>query len=86
MHRSIFGFLRGMLVRCQRSEEKSLRRCTDICFLQEVKWRGKGDKMIGNRYKLLWNGLRKRENGVAAMVANRLVKKILEVEWTVTGL
>ena len=66
---------------------ETLKRCgIDICFLQEVRWRGKGDKMIGNRYNLLWSGLRKRENGVGAMVANRLVKKILEVEWTVTGL
>lgn len=42
--------------------------------------------MIDNRYELLWSGLGKHENGVGAIVANRILEKIAEVERPVTGL
>ena len=27
------------------------RRCVDICYLQEMRWKGQGSKMIGNGFK-----------------------------------
>ena len=56
-----------------KSEEiaETLKRCCiDICCLQEVRWGGKGAKMIGNEYKLLLSVGSKTENGVGVMVGN----------------
>ena len=32
------------------------RRCVGICCLQEMRWKGKGAKMIGNGLKSPWSG------------------------------
>ena len=77
MYRSAFGFLRRMFVRCQGIAETLKRCCIDICCLQEVRWGGKGAKMIGNEYKLLLSVGSKTENGVGVMVGNWLVEKIV---------
>ena len=54
-------------------------RCVDICSLQEVRWEGKGVKMIGKGYKFLWSGNCKAENGVGVIVANWLISKVVGV-------
>ena len=36
---------------------KTLKRCcVDKCCLQEVKWKGRRAKMIGNGFTFLWSG------------------------------
>ena len=56
------------------------RRRVDICFLQKVRWRGQGTKMIRNGFKFLWSGDCKAENGVGVTVANWLIGKVVGVE------
>ena len=56
------------------------RRCVDICYLQEVRWKGQGAKMIGNGFKFLWSGGCEAENRVGEIVANWLIEKVVGVE------
>ena len=56
------------------------RCCVDICYVQAVKWKGQGARMIGNGFKFLWSGSSKAVNGVGVIVVNWLVGKIVEVE------
>ena len=42
------------------------------CF-PEVRWKGKGAKVIGNSFKFLRNECCKAENGVDVLVANWLL-------------
>ena len=56
------------------------RRCIDICFLQEVRWKEQGTKMIGNSFKFLWSEGCQAENDVGVIVANWLTGKVVGVE------
>ena len=56
------------------------RRCVDICYLQEVRWKGQGAKMIGNGFKFLWSVGCKAEKGVGVIAANWLIGKVAGVE------
>ena len=48
--------------------------------MQEVRWKGKGAKTIGNGFEFLWSGGGKSENGVGVIVANSLIGKVVGVE------
>ena len=56
------------------------RRFVDICCLQEVRWKARWAKMIGNGFKFLWSRGCKAENGVGVIVANWLIGKVVGVE------
>ena len=48
-----------------------------MCYLQGVKWRGEGARLLGmkgRRYKLCWS-----EKGDGAMVKEELCEKVVEV-------
>ena len=60
----------SMLEKYRKISETLKRRCVDICCLQEVRWKAKEAKMIGNGFKFLWSGGCKAENGVGEIVAN----------------
>ena len=50
--------------------------------LQEVRWRGKGARMLvikGRRYKLWWSGKGDGVGGVGVMVKEELCEKVVEV-------
>ena len=55
------------------------RRCVNICCLEEMKWKGQWVKMIAKGFKFLWSGICKAENGVVAIFANWLIKKVVRV-------
>ena len=48
--------------------------------MQEVRWKGKGAKTIGNGFEFLWSGGGKSENGVGLIVVNSLIGKVVGVE------
>ena len=65
---------------------KYLRQWEDVvlifgCF-PEVRWKGKGAKVIGNSFKFLRNECFKAENGVDVLVANWLLGSL----WGLRGL
>ena len=62
------------------SGARYLRLCVDVCWLQEVRWKGQRAKMIGNGFKFLWSGGCKAVNGVGVIVANWLIGKFVGVE------
>ena len=69
-----------MLRKWGEISETLKRTCVDICCLQEVRWKGKMLKLIGNGFKFLWSGGCKAENGVGVIVANWLIGKVVGVE------
>ena len=70
---------------CSRGTEvtKELRkRKTDICGLQEVRWRGQGVHFIGvegRRYKLWWSGNDTGEDSVGILVKEELCESVVEI-------
>ena len=56
------------------------RRCVDICCMQEVRWKGHGDKIVIGSFKFLWSGGCKTENGVGVIVAIWLNGKVVGIE------
>ena len=69
----------SMLAKWGRKSETLKRYCVNICCLEEVKWKGQSVKMIGKGFKFLWSGSCKAENGVVAIFANWLIKKVVRV-------
>ena len=55
---------------------KQLRkRKADMCYRQEVRWRGQGARFVGckgTRYKLWWSGNNDRIGGVGILVKEKL--------------
>ena len=56
------------------------RRYVDICCLQEVRWKSREAKMIGNDFKFLWSGGSKAENGIGVIVSNWLIGNVVGVK------
>ena len=57
-------------------------RMIDVCCLQEVRWRGQGDKMLGmkgRRCKLWLSGKGDGVGGVGVMMKEELCEKVVEV-------
>ena len=57
-----------------------------MCCLQEVRWRGKGSRMLGmkaRRYKLWWSG-RERIGSVEIMEKEQLCEMVVEVRMEMT--
>ena len=54
------------------------RRVRILC-VQEVRWRGKGVKMLGNGYKMFYVGEKSGRNGVGIVVEESLVDSVVEV-------
>ena len=55
--------------------EELIKRMIDVGCLQEVRWRGQGDRMLGmkgRRYKLWWSG--KEVDGVGVIVKEEVVE------------
>ena len=58
------------------------RRCLDFCCLQETRWRGVGNKLLGEEgksYKFFWSGGNDGLAGVGVLVAKKWVKNVIEV-------
>ena len=58
--------------------EELRKRMADVCCLQEVRWRGHGDIMMGmkgRRYKPSWSGKEDGVGGVGVMLKEELHKK-----------
>ena len=51
----------------------------DFCCLQESRWRGEDARKLGP-YKLFWMGYKKGIHGVGMLVADRWIKKVLDVK------
>ena len=52
-----------------------------MCCLQEVRWRGCGDRLIGvqsRRYKLWWSGNQEGHVGIGVSVREELYDKVVE--------
>ena len=61
---------------------EQLKREVDMCYLQEVRWRGQGARFFGcrgRRYKLWWSGNNDGIRGVGIYVKEELRKKAVEV-------
>ena len=59
------------------------RRGLDLCCLQETRWSGKANKMMGEegrRYKFLWKGCKEGSAGVGVLVAKKWVENVIEVK------
>ena len=57
------------------------RRCLDLCCLQETRWRGVGNKLLGEEdksYKFFWSGGKDGLAGVWVLVAKKWVKMLLK--------
>ena len=54
------------------------RRVRILC-VQEVRWRGKGVKLLGNGYKMFYVGEKSGRNGVGIVVEESLVDSVVEV-------
>ena len=58
------------------------RRKVDICCIQEVRWKGSGAKMLGQKgrqYKVMWSGDSSKDAGVAVLVGNEWIDKVVNV-------
>ena len=58
------------------------RRCLDFCCLQETRWRGARNKWLGENgtsCKFFWSGGSDGLAGVGMLVAEKLVKNVIEV-------
>src|SRR3989442_7987530 len=58
------------------------RRCLDFCCLQETRWRGVGNKCLGEEgksYKFFWSGGKNPVAGVGVLVAEKWVENVIEV-------
>ncbi|XP_064103331.1 uncharacterized protein LOC135213280 [Macrobrachium nipponense] len=53
------------------------RRRIDFLYVQETKWKGSGAREIGNGYKLYYNGLQERRNGVGIKAMKEEEKLII---------
>ena len=54
------------------------RRKLDILCVQETRWKGSKARMIGNGYKLYYNG-KDGKNGVGVILSEAWVKAVIEV-------
>ena len=60
--------------------EELRKQLVDVCYLQEVRWRGKGARFFGvkgRRYKLWWRGIDDKTGGVGILV-KELSKNVVE--------
>ena len=62
----------SLLGKWGKISETLKRHCVDICYVQEVRWKGQGARMIGNGFKFLWSGSSKAVNGMG--VIGKIVK------------
>ena len=63
--------------------EELWKRNVDLCYLEEMRWRGCGSRLIGlqdRRYKLLWSGHQEGYGGVGVLVKEELYDKVVEVK------
>ena len=62
--------------------EKLRKKMIDVCYLQEVRWREQGSRMLGMKgriYKLWWSGKEDGVNGVGVLVKEELCEMVVEV-------
>ena len=72
----------SMVGRSREVVEMLARRQIDICAVQEVRYKGQGNRMFGDgeeRYKFWWSGGESKIGGVAVMVRENWVENIIEV-------
>ena len=58
------------------------KRNVDMCCIQEVRWRGRGARLIGvqgRRYKLWWSGNKEGCSGLGVLAKEKLYDKVAEV-------
>ena len=63
------------------------KRNVELCCLQEVRWRGCGDRQIGlqgRRYKLWWSGNHEGYGGVGVLVEEELYDEVVEARRIMT--
>ena len=48
--------------------------------VQETKWKGSKAKELGNAYKLFYNGIDSKRNGVGIILSEKLTKSVLLVK------
>ena len=73
------GTMRG---RSGEVVETVARRAVDVCCLQEVRWRGKGTRMISGKdckYKFFWSGNQMGTGGVGILVHEKWSEKVVDV-------
>ena len=73
------GTMRG---RAGEVVETMSRRGVDVCCLQEVRWRGKGTRMVcgkDSRYKFFWSGSQSGTGGVGILINEKWTEKVIEV-------
>ncbi|XP_065322179.1 craniofacial development protein 2-like [Gordionus sp. m RMFG-2023] len=56
------------------------KRKVDIACIQETKWKGKKTLMIGDEYKLYYNGIVSNRNGVGIILSQDLTSSVVEVK------
>jgi exonuclease III len=60
--------------------EVLMKRRVDVCCIQEARWKGEGARLIGRHdaeYKIYWKGGKESTAGVAVLVAEWLVYKVV---------
>lgn len=74
------GTMKGRSVEVVRA--LSVRK-VDVCCLQETRWKGSGNKLIGLenvKYKFLWQGCAESVAGVGVLLAEKWIDKVVDVK------
>lgn len=56
------------------------KRRIDIMAVQKTKWKGVKSKQLTDGYKLLYNGINTKQNGIGFILAPHLARKLITVE------
>lgn len=56
------------------------KRQLDVCCVQETKWKGAKSRLIGNGYKLIYNGTTTGKNGVGIILSENLSHRLINTE------
>ena len=63
--------------------EQLRKREVDMCYIQEVRWRGQVARFVGcrgRRYKLWWSGNNDEIGRVGVLLKKKPCKKVIEVQ------
>ena len=55
------------------------RRNVDYLRVQETRWKGRKARILGAQFKLFYDGVDGKRNGVGVILKEEFVRKVLEV-------
>lgn len=56
------------------------RRGIDSCCVQETKWKGSKSRLIGNGFKILYNGTTTGKSGVGIILSEQFTQRLVNIE------